>query len=459
MKNIVNLSVLFGLASLICVSLLGCKDDALEGFELQPSAPTTVGSGNLAGSVSKTNAQVTVPVSIKLSSPASKAFEVNLAVNQEAAVAHIEKNSLSTNHVAILGETILLSNATKVDFGADSAVFDVVIGRTEIEKYYGQNIVIGYDLTDAGKGNQVDNTNATGILILKVDELINESDIHYISLTNGAGQVLEAKSQINYESSSTGLTFPIGISLASFPGAAFTVNVATSTDTIEKMVGDGVLPANTIALLPEQYNIPKEVRVPSNSKNATLELTVPWSVISEHVDKKLAVLVELTSSTLHVINPEKSYSILLIDSENVVEVDVTNDAQYSVSRDNDDNENENSLKMIDDNYDSKFLLGGFSELECLLVYDTEQKIGAYTFTSASDAKERDPSEWTLYGSNDGNTWEVVDVRSGEEFHDRKETRRFNVEFPTAYTHFKLHLTGTWDSGTFQMAEWRMIRIP
>lgn len=459
MKNIVNLNVLFGLATLVCISLLGCEDDALAEFQLQPSVPTTVGSGNLAGSVSKTNAQVTVPVSIKLSSPASKAFEVNLAVNQEAAVAHIEKNNLSTNHVAILGEAILLSNATKVDFGADSAVFEVIIGRTEVEKYYGQHIVIGYNLTDAGKGNQIDDSNATGILILQVDELINESDIHYISLTNGAGQVLEAKSQINYESSSTGLTFPVGISLASFPGAAFTVDVATSTDTIEKLIGDGVLPTNTVALLPDQYTVPGEVRVPSNSKNATLELTVPWSVISQYVDKKLAVLVELTSSTLHVINPQKSYSILLIDSENVVEVDVTNDAQYSVSRDNDGNENENASKLIDNNYDSKFLLGGFSELECVLVYDTAQKIGAYTFTSGNDAKERDPSVWTLYGSNDGVTWEVVDVRSGEEFNERRQTRRFNVEFPTAYTHFKLHLTGTWDSSAFQMAEWRMIRIP
>lgn len=459
MKNTAHLSVFCSLAALVFMGLLGCKDDALEQFQLQPNVPTTVGSGNIAGSVSKTNAQLTIPVSIQLNAPASKAFEVNLAINQEAAVDHVEKNNLMDSHVAIASEAILLSNSTKVDFGADSAVFDVIIGRTEVEKYYGQNIVIGYDLTNAGKGNQIDDAEATGILVLKVDELISESDIHYISVTNGAGEILEAKSQVNYESSSSGLTFPIGVSLASFPGASFTVDVATSTDTIAKLVEEGILPNNTIALQPEQYSIVEQIRVPSNSKNTTLELTVPWSVISEHVDKKLAVLVELTSSTLHVIHPERNYSILLIDSENVVEIDVTNDAQFSVSRDNDDNENENSSKLIDDNYDSKFLLGGFSELECLLVYDSPQKIGAYTFTSANDAKERDPNEWTLYGSHDGENWEAIDIRTGEEFNERKQTRRFDIEFPSAYTHFKLHLTGTWDSSAFQMAEWRMIRIP
>lgn len=459
MKNIANLSIAIGLSTIMCLELQSCKDETLEEFRLQPGEPTTVGSGSLAGNVSKTNAQIIVPVSIQLSAAAAKAFEVSLAVNQQAAKEHIDKNKLSNDYVAISSESILLPNATKVNFGADSATFDLTVGRTEVEKYYGQNIVIGYDLTAAGKGNQINTNDATGVLVLKVDELISESDIHYVSLTNGAGEVLEAKNQINYVSSSSGLTFPLGVSLASFPGASFTVDVAASTDTIPKLIQSGVLPENTLALQPEQYQISRQIRVPSNAKNASLELTVPWSVISEHVDKKLAIMVELTSSSLHVIQPEKSFSILLIDSENVVEVDVTAEARFSVSQDNEGNPNENASKLIDDNYDSKFLLGGFSELECLLIYDSPQKIGAYTFTSANDAKERDPSEWTLYGSNDGETWEAIDSRAEEEFAERKETRRFNIELPQAYSHFKLHLTSTWSSGTFQMAEWRMIRIP
>ena len=459
MKNKVKSFFLWSISCLMFTGMHSCKDDALEGFGLPPNLPTTVGSGSITGAISKTNAQIIVPVSLKLTAPATKAFEVNLAVNQEAAEKHIQENSLMATHTAISSESILLPNSTKISFGADSAVFELIISRTEVEKYYGKQIVVGYDLTQAGKGNEINDAEATGVLELRVEELIEESDIHYISITNGAGEILEAKSQVNYVSSSSGLTFPIGVSLASFPGASFTVDVKTSVDTITKLIDAGVLPPNTIALQPEQYTIPTQIRVPSNSKNSGLELTVPWSVISEHVDHKLAVMVELSASSLHVIHPEKNYSILLIDSENVVEVDVTEDAQFSVSRDNDGNENENASKLIDDNYDSKFLLGGFSELECTLTYDTEQKIGAYTFTSANDAKERDPADWTLLGSNDGENWEIIDQRADQEFANRRETQRFNIEFPKAYTHFKLHLTRTWSSDAFQMAEWRMIRIP
>ena len=444
---------------ILCFSVLfGCKDTALEDFSIKPGSATTVGTGDIAGGITKTNEQITVPVSIKLSTPASKAFDVNLAVNQKAAADHIKNKNLGSSYIAVKPESIFLPNSTKVNFGADSAVFNVTITRTEVEKYFGKNIVIGYSITNAGKGNNIDKNNATGVLILKVNDLITESDIHFISLTNGAGAILEAKNQVNYVSSSSGLTIPLGISLASFPGSAFTVDVVTSTDTIAKLIKDGKLPANTVGLTPEQYTIPSKVQVASNAKSAGLEINVPWSVVNANLDKKLAVLVELSAPTLHVLNPQKNYSILLIDSENVVEVDVTNQGEYFYSRDN-GNQNENAVKLIDNNYNSKFLLGDFVELEVKLVYTEPQKIGAYTFTSGNDAQERDPAEWVLYGSNDGTTWEALDTRRTEVFNNRTETKRFNIEFPKAYKQFKLHIERTRSSSLFQMAEWRMVRIP
>ncbi|WP_185214210.1 DUF1735 domain-containing protein [Sphingobacterium mizutaii] len=444
---------------ILCFSVLfGCKDTALEDFSIKPGSATTVGSGDIAGGITKTNEQITVPVSIKLSSPASKAFDVNLAVNQKAAADHIKSKNLGSNYIAVKPESIFLPNSTKVNFGADSAVFNVTVTRTEVEKYFGKNIVIGYSITNAGKGNNIDKNNATGVLILKVNDLITESDIHFISLTNGAGAILEAKNQVNYVSSSSGLTIPLGISLASFPGSAFAVDVVTSTDTIAQLIKDGKLPANTVGLTPEQYTIPSKVQVASNAKSAGLEINVPWSVVNANLDKKLAVLVELSAPTLHVLNPQKNYSIILIDSENVVEVDVTNDAEYSYSRNN-DNQNENAVKLIDNNYNSKFLLFDFVDLELKLVYNEPQKIGAYTFTSGNDAQERDPAEWVLYGSNDGTTWEALDTRRTEVFNNRTETKRFNIEFPKAYKQFKLHIERTRSSSLFQMAEWRMVRIP
>src|SRR5690606_7045167 len=449
---------LYSLSCLILL-LISCQDNPLEDFKIQPGSASTIGSGNIAGIIEKTNENITVPISVRLSTPASKAFEISLVNNQPAALEHIKSNKLGNDYIAIKTEAISLPNSAKVNFGADSAIFSTVITRTEIEKYYGKKVVLGYTISNAGKSNNIDKDNATGIIILNTTELITPEDIHYISLTNGAGMILEAKNQVNYESTSSGLTFPIGVSLASFPGAAFSVEVSTSTDTIAELIQKKILPANTVALKPNEYTITNRVQIGSNEKSAGLELTVPWTVISENIDKKLAVVVELISSTLHVINPEKKYSILLIDAENVVEIDVTNDGEFSASRDNEGNENERSIKLIDGDYNSKFLLRSFTDVELSLIFDAPQKIGAYTFTSGGDDQRRDPNEWTIYGSNDGQDWKVVDSRANEEFPDRTQTRRFNIDIPEAYTHYRLHITGNVGSELFQLAEWRMIRIP
>ena len=128
---------------ILCFSVLfGCKDTALEDFSIKPGSATTVGSGDIAGGITKTNEQITVPVSIKLSTPASKAFDVNLAVNQKAAADHIKNKNLGSSYIAVKPESIFLPNSTKVNFGADSAVFNVTITRTEVEKYFGKNIVV-----------------------------------------------------------------------------------------------------------------------------------------------------------------------------------------------------------------------------------------------------------------------------------------------------------------------------
>jgi hypothetical protein len=74
MKTMLKILKYLALPILIVSLITGCKDTALEDFSLQPGISTTVGTGDLAGEITKTNEQITVPVSIKLSTPASKAF-------------------------------------------------------------------------------------------------------------------------------------------------------------------------------------------------------------------------------------------------------------------------------------------------------------------------------------------------------------------------------------------------
>ncbi|NYI95220.1 hypothetical protein HNR12_001497 [Streptomonospora nanhaiensis] len=66
----------------------------------------------------------------------------------------------------------------------------------------------------------------------------------------------------------------------------------------------------------------------------------------------------------------------------------------------------------------------------------------YTLTSANDFAERDPREWVLSGSVDGETWTELDTRTDEVFPDRHHLRGFDITGPareTPYRHFRLRV--------------------
>lgn len=73
-------------------------------------------------------------------------------------------------------------------------------------------------------------------------------------------------------------------------------------------------------------------------------------------------------------------------------------------------------------------------------------INGYAITSANDAPERDPKDWTLQGSHDGETWVVLDTRVGEfwKISDADQQRFVRHEFQfdnaVAYSYYKLDVT-------------------
>ncbi|GII21554.1 alpha-1 2-mannosidase [Planosporangium mesophilum] len=79
----------------------------------------------------------------------------------------------------------------------------------------------------------------------------------------------------------------------------------------------------------------------------------------------------------------------------------------------------------------------------------------YALTSANDAPGRDPKDWKLQGSADGQTWTDLDARSGEQFPDRFTTRRYRIVNTTAYPFYRLNITANSGDGPTQLAEWQL----
>jgi predicted alpha-1,2-mannosidase len=79
----------------------------------------------------------------------------------------------------------------------------------------------------------------------------------------------------------------------------------------------------------------------------------------------------------------------------------------------------------------------------------------YALTSANDASGRDPKDWTLQGSADGQTWTDLDRRAGERFTARFQTKQYKAANTTAYPYYRLDITANSGDGLTQLAEWQL----
>ncbi|RZU51779.1 putative alpha-1,2-mannosidase [Krasilnikovia cinnamomea] len=76
----------------------------------------------------------------------------------------------------------------------------------------------------------------------------------------------------------------------------------------------------------------------------------------------------------------------------------------------------------------------------------------YALTSANDEPGRDPRDWLLLGSADGQTWSPVDARTGQRFTERGQTREFTVAEPKPYRYYRLDVTANSGADIVQLAE-------
>ncbi|MEV4178694.1 GH92 family glycosyl hydrolase [Nonomuraea sp. NPDC049709] len=79
----------------------------------------------------------------------------------------------------------------------------------------------------------------------------------------------------------------------------------------------------------------------------------------------------------------------------------------------------------------------------------------YALTSANDAPERDPRDWQLQGSPDGQSWTTLDTRTDETFTARLQRKEYRFAGTTAYAHYRLNVTRIGGGSTLQLAEWEL----
>lgn len=137
-------------------------------------------------------------------------------------------------------------------------------------------------------------------------------------------------------------------------------------------------------------------------------------------------------------------------------VDLTNNGGVIDASHASVNANEAVEKAIDNTSSSKYcaFIGAGDNVWVRYASKKKAILRSYAITSANDAQGRDPRDWQLQGSNDGDNWTTLDTRSGETFANRFQTNTYAVNNTGEYSWYRLLVTGRNNSSStvFQIAE-------
>ncbi|GAB3498936.1 ThuA domain-containing protein [Amycolatopsis cihanbeyliensis] len=113
--------------------------------------------------------------------------------------------------------------------------------------------------------------------------------------------------------------------------------------------------------------------------------------------------------------------------------------------------NEVASKLVDGDTDSKWLAFDAAATITLRLAEAAE-VNSYALTSANDFAGRDPKNWTLQGSTDGQDWTDLDSRTDEDFPDRFQTKEYSLDNTEAYQRYRLNITANSGESATQLAE-------
>ena len=136
-------------------------------------------------------------------------------------------------------------------------------------------------------------------------------------------------------------------------------------------------------------------------------------------------------------------------------IDITDqDGGVVSSQYNDSPSGETIENLIDNNSGSKYLTFHAS---AWLMFETSKPyvLTKYSITSANDAPERDPKDWSLEGSYNGLSFFVIDERENQDFAGRGIEREFIIDGNTgSYPYYRLKMNNH-SGDIFQLAELKL----
>jgi PKD repeat protein/type 1 glutamine amidotransferase len=116
--------------------------------------------------------------------------------------------------------------------------------------------------------------------------------------------------------------------------------------------------------------------------------------------------------------------------------------------------NEGKAQLVDGDVNTKWL--AFESTAWLTFKLAEPTvINHYALSSANDFDGRDPKNWTLQGSQDGQNWTDLNTQTDQDFPQRFQTKDYRFENTQAYQYYRLDITENAGDDLTQLAEFEL----
>lgn len=271
-------------------------------------------------------------------------------------------------------------------------------------------------------------------------------------------QAQPSRSNLSAVIADTGYTFYFGASYGGlkYPSQDISVNFALDNSLIDQYNAQNG--TSYQAMPTDKYTISGLSTVIPSGRTTSNGLSISIKTKDLTKDAEYLFPIILKSVSSGTINPDLQTAYFRVKIVRK-ETDVTGTGILTVSKDNSGGPDagEGSSKLTDNNLNSKFLVFDFpAGLWMQLQLSRPQVIEQYKLTSGNDAPERDPKNWKLFGSNDGNTWTLLDEKIDQSFSGRNKTALFEFDNDTPYSYYRWQVDAINGANLFQISEWRIV---
>ena len=313
----------FGLLTAIALFTISCEKEKLSDVLAKEDLPAVslaldnkieVAGGN---NFTLDNNQLTVPVTINFTGPATRAFTVQLVGNTDTIASLIANNTLPAGTVALEQDTYDVPSVVNVPYGVTSVTWNLLIGRTFLEKNHGKDVALVVKMVDAAKGNSLAQGKNSVVVVVKTGETIALEDVHYITIgsTDGIITIPKTSTVSGFSLSSQDMVIPLDLGLTGQAGPSFSVEAGKSVDIVNAAIASGKL-TNVVPLAASNWSIPYPKVIFDANKNAkSMDINVRLSSIIFNTGKKYAVGISLKNPTKYQLGKTNTTAIVVIDPD------------------------------------------------------------------------------------------------------------------------------------------------